>query len=73
MAKIVVEVMLTALQYQTMYAGQARNVVAHSLDGRKVQLPLSAFQRFITHQGIDGIFDVEFDDKNKLVAITRIR
>jgi len=73
LANIVVEVTLSALQYQTLYSGQAKNVVAHSLDGRKVQLPLSAFRRFVTHGGIDGFFDVEFDDQHKLVAITRIR
>ncbi|NVK74290.1 DUF2835 domain-containing protein [Marinomonas sp. CT5] len=73
MAKIVLNVALPASKYEAMYSGAAKNLVASSLDGRKVQLPLSAFQRFLTHQGIYGFFEVEFDDTNKLVGVTQIR
>ncbi|MFQ3187404.1 DUF2835 family protein [Marinomonas primoryensis] len=73
MAKVVLNVALPAFKYEAMYAGLAKNLVASSLDGRKVQLPLSAFQRFVTHQGIYGVFEVEFDDMNKLIGVTQIR
>lgn len=73
MAKIVLTVALPAFKYEAMYAGAAKNLVASSLDGRKVQLPLSAFQSFVTHQGIHGLFEVEFDDRNKLVGVTKLR
>ncbi|BFM47909.1 DUF2835 domain-containing protein [Marinomonas sp. THO17] len=73
MAKIVLTVALPAFKYEAMYAGAAKNLVASSLDGRKVQLPLSAFQSFVTHQGIHGLFEVEFDDRNKLVGVTRLK
>jgi len=73
MAKVVLNVALPAFKYEAMYAGSAKDLVASSLDGRKVQLPLSAFQRFVTHQGIHGVFEVEFDDTNKLVGVTQIR
>ncbi|REG86482.1 DUF2835 family protein [Marinomonas pollencensis] len=73
MAKIVVEVILSATQYEAAYSGVAKNVVASSLDGRKVQLPLSAFQPFVSYRGVNGIFEVEFDSRNKLVGVTQIR
>jgi hypothetical protein len=73
MAKVVLNVALPAFKYEAMYAGAAKNLVASSLDGRKVQLPLVAFQRFVTHQGINGLFEVEFDDMNKLIGVTRLR
>lgn len=73
MAKIVVEVILSASQYEAAYSGIAKNVVASSLDGRKVKLPLSAFQRFVSYRGVNGIFEVEFDDRHKLVGVTQIR
>ena len=73
MAKVVLSVALPAFKYEAMYAGSARNLVASSLDGRKVQLPLVAFQRFVTHQGINGVFEVEFDDMNKLIGVTQLR
>ncbi|MBD5771604.1 DUF2835 family protein [Marinomonas colpomeniae] len=72
MAKVVLSVALPAFKYEALYAGSAKNLVANSLDGRKVQLPLLAFQRFLTHQGINGVFEVEFDDMNKLIGVTRI-
>ncbi|MBJ7538832.1 DUF2835 domain-containing protein [Marinomonas transparens] len=72
MAKLVLNVALPAFKYEAMYAGTAKKLVATSLDGRKVQLPLSAFQRFVTHQGIYGFFEVEFDEKNKLVGVTQV-
>ncbi|PYF83233.1 uncharacterized protein DUF2835 [Marinomonas alcarazii] len=73
MAKLVLNVALPAFKYEAMYAGSAKNLVANCLDGRKVQLPLSAFQRFVTHEGIYGFFEVEFDDRNKLIGVTKIR
>ncbi|RBO83769.1 DUF2835 domain-containing protein [Marinomonas aquiplantarum] len=73
MAKLVLNVALPAFKYEAMYAGAAKNLVASSLDGRKVQLPLSAFQSFVTHQGIHGLFEVEFDNRNKLVGVTKLR
>jgi len=73
MAKVVLSVALSAFKYEAMYAGSAKNLVASSLDGRKVQLPLVAFQRFVTHQGINGVFEVEFDDTNKLIGVTQLR
>ncbi|MEO9273299.1 DUF2835 domain-containing protein [Marinomonas sp. 5E14-1] len=73
MAKLVLSVALPAFKYEAMYAGAAKNLVANSLDGRKVQLPLAAFQCFVTHQGINGVFEVEFDESNKLIGITQLR
>jgi len=73
MTKLVLNVALPAFKYEAMYAGAAKNLVASSLDGRKVQLPLSAFQSFVTHQGIHGLFEVEFDNRNKLVGVTKLR
>ncbi|MDB4837369.1 DUF2835 domain-containing protein [Marinomonas sp.] len=74
MAKIVLNVALPAFKYEALYAGAAKNLVASSLDGRKVQLPLASFQRFLTHQGINGFFEVEFDDdNNKLIGVTQLR
>ncbi|MGR0277454.1 DUF2835 family protein [Marinomonas dokdonensis] len=72
MAKLILNVALPAYKYEAMYAGAAQNLVATSLDGRKVQLPLSAFVRFVTHQGIYGLFEVEFDVNHKLVAVTQL-
>lgn len=73
MAKLVLEVSLPAFKYEAMYYGVAKNLIANSLDGRYVQVPLDAFRRFVTHQGVYGMFEIEFDDTNKLVDIKKLR
>ncbi|TDO99005.1 DUF2835 domain-containing protein [Marinomonas balearica] len=72
MAIIVIDVNLSAFKYKEMYKGTVKNLVAHSRDGRKVQLPLIAFQKFVTHHGLFGSFEVEFDESKKLVGIKKI-
>ncbi len=71
MAKITIGVSLTASQYEEMYRGSKKHVIAHSSDGRRVRLPLLVFQKFITHEGLHGIFEVEFDEHNKLVNLEK--
>jgi hypothetical protein len=73
MAKIVIDVSLSAYKYKEMYRGTIKSLVAQSRDGRMVQLPLNIFQQFVTHQGIFGSFEVEFDDNRKLVGIQKLR
>lgn len=71
MAKVTIDVSLPAYQYQEMYKGSKKYLVAHSRDGRKIQLPLSVFQRFVTRKGVYGTFEVEFDENRKLVSIRK--
>ncbi|TPE51313.1 DUF2835 family protein [Maribrevibacterium harenarium] len=73
MTKIVVDVSLPAYKYKEMYKGSVKGLVVQSRDGRKIQLPLLAFQQFVTMQGVYGSFEVEFDDNKKLVGITKLR
>ncbi|RDL43152.1 DUF2835 domain-containing protein [Marinomonas piezotolerans] len=71
MAKIIIDVDLSAHQYKEMYRGTKKYLVAQSRDGRKVQLPLSVFQRFVTLKGVYGVFEIEFDENRKLVGIEK--
>lgn len=71
MAKITVGVNLSTKQYEEMYRGSKKYVVVNSLDGRTVRLPLLIFQKFISYDGLHGIFDVEFDENNKLINIEK--
>lgn len=73
MATVTIDISLPAYQYQEMYSGSKKFLVAMSRDGRRIQLPLSVFQRFVTHNGIHGTFVVEFDENRKLVDINKVR
>lgn len=54
------------------YEGTARAVVVKSLDGRSIQFPASVLRRFVTGDGVQGIFEMEFDENNKFVGMQRV-
>src|SRR3569833_3268126 len=43
-----------------------------TLDGRTLQFPAQVLQRFVTHAGIHGLFEIEFDEQYKFVDIRRV-
>ena len=63
---------ISAAQYQSYYQGSAKFVHVRSDDGRTLQFPASELQKFVTHGGVQGRFEIEFDDRLKLVGINRI-
>lgn len=59
-------------QYQRYYAGSAKAVVVTATDGRTLKFPANAIQKFVTQEGIQGVFEIQFDDNNKMIGIKRI-
>jgi len=59
-------------EYLAYYQQRAQEVVARAEDGRLVRFPANALQRFITHQGVLGLFELSFDENGKLIALERI-
>jgi len=55
------------------YEGTARSVVVKSLDGRSIQFPANVLRQFVTVEGVQGIFEIEFDADNKFVGLRRVR
>ncbi|WP_026225219.1 DUF2835 domain-containing protein [Teredinibacter turnerae] len=68
-----VEIQLTinADEYLKMYQGRANDVVARSVDGRRVRFPARILQRFVTREGVGGAFVITFDDANRFQSIQR--
>ncbi len=60
-------------EFRPYYEGLAREVVAPSLDGRWIRFPASALRSYFTHDGINGIFELRFDTKNKLISLNKIK
>jgi len=58
--------------YLSYYEGAARAVVVTSFDGRRIQFPAKVLRQFVTRDGIQGVFEMEFNENNKCVAIRRI-
>jgi len=54
------------------YEGTARAVMVKASDGRNIQFPANVLQQFVTRDGIQGVFEMEFDKDNKFVNIRRV-
>ena len=57
--------------FQRLYAGQASDIVAIDNRGFKIRFPASPLRRFVTRDGIHGVFVVEVGADNRLIAIQR--
>lgn len=55
-------------ELQRMYLG-VRDAQAVSDDGRRVRFPAKELRPFVTHDGIEGLFELEFTDAGKLVEL----
>jgi len=73
MQRIVLDLAISAQEYQRFYRGQVKQVVARALDGRNVRFPASVLQQVVQHEGIYGRFAIEFDDQGKFQRIVRLR
>lgn len=63
---------LPAEKYLAYYQGKARDIVVRSEDNRNIKFPASAIRNFLTHDGIFGLFEIQFDENNKLIRIKQI-
>lgn len=72
MQKMRFSVSITAEQYQLYYQGAAKFVRVQTEDGRSLKFPAAELQKFVTHDGIDGRFEIVFNDQHKLVSLNRL-
>ncbi|MCW8936266.1 MAG: DUF2835 domain-containing protein [Gammaproteobacteria bacterium] len=72
MQKMRFSISISSEQYQAYYQGAAKFVRVQAEDGRSLKFPAEKLQRFIMHDGINGRFEIVFDDDHKLVSLERI-
>ena len=72
MQKMRFSLVISAEQYQSYYRGSAKFVLVQKEDGRTLKFPADKLQQFVTHDGIQGRFEIVFDDNHKLVSLSRI-
>ena len=71
MHQITVDLAISALDYQSYYSGQIKQVVAYTTDGRRVRFPANILQHVVSHEGVYGRFQINFSDKGKFLSIQR--
>lgn len=67
------ELALSSEKYLAYYQGIAQNIQVYSLDNKRLRFPANAIRKFLTHDGIYGLFEIQFDENNKLLNIDKIR
>ena len=72
MAVIRVDIAISEDDYLRWYRGDANQVYTVTREGVSVKFPANILQPFITHSGIYGTFEIEFDDHGKFRSIERL-
>lgn len=62
---------LTSEQYLGYYQGHVRNISVISDDGRRIEFPAEHLRTFLTHDGIHGYFEIQYDQQQRFVALRR--
>ena len=59
-------------EYEKYYQGIARNVRVRTDNGQTIVFPANRLQPFLTHDGINGHFEIVFDEDNKFVQLRQV-
>jgi len=63
---------LTAEQYLRVYQGTAKRISVIANDGRRIEFPAQNIQKYLTHDGISGKFEMELTSENKFIGIKKL-
>lgn len=72
MLAIVVNLAISPDEYQRLYQGAVRDVLATSVDGRRVRFPAMILRPYVTHAGVHGRFRIVFDENHRFQRIEKI-
>jgi glucose-6-phosphate isomerase len=64
---------ISALEMQRYYSGQARHVVVIAENGQRLQFSAELLRRFVTQDGVQGWFEIEYDDAGKLQSLVCLK
>ncbi|NVK41984.1 MAG: DUF2835 domain-containing protein [Oceanospirillaceae bacterium] len=71
---IELELHIAPEEYLKYYRGAADpQVLATARDGRRVRFPARILQPFVLHDGVRGLFRIEFDAAGRFQRIVRVR
>ena len=59
-------------KYSAFYKGHAESVLVRANDGRKIQFPAEILKPYLTPDGINGVFIIHFDNRNKYRSLQKI-
>ena len=63
---------ISAQEYLRVYRGSARQVVVRGTDGSSLSFPAEHLRRFVSHDGVQGRFELKYDASNKFVSLEKL-
>jgi len=72
MSRVRFHLSLSAENYRQYYRGQVNAVQVQSLDGQNLRFPAAILRPYLSHAGVSGLFELEFDDNQKFVSLQRL-
>ena len=72
MNEIRFRIAISAQEYLRYYQGEVDSVRIKTTDGRIIQFPASALQKYVDQSGVNGSFRIVFDENNKLLRLERV-
>ena len=73
MPSLVLDIALPAERFLAVYRGSANRVLLFSRDGRKVSLPARHLRPFLRHEGIYGVFELQFSGTGELLELRQLQ
>ena len=64
---------ISALEMQRYHSGQARTVVVIAENGQRLQFPAELLRGFVSQDGVQGWFEIEYDDAGKLLGLVCLK
>ncbi|MEH6502433.1 MAG: DUF2835 domain-containing protein [Cycloclasticus sp.] len=69
---LIFKLAIPAEKYLSVYKGHAKTISTLSIDGRRVEFSAEKVRRFLTHDGVYGVFEMEISAEQKFLAIKRL-
>ncbi len=63
---------ISAQDYLRYYQGEIDAVQVKTSNGRVIQFPAGALQKYVDQNGVNGSFRIIYDENNKLVRLERV-
>tara|TARA_R110002095_G_scaffold101282_2_gene89020 strand:- start:1356 stop:1583 length:228 start_codon:yes stop_codon:yes gene_type:complete len=69
---LIFKLAISAENYLSVYKGHAKTISTLSIDGRRVEFSAEKVRRFLTHDGVYGVFEMEISTDRKFLGIKRL-
>ena len=73
MTRLVVSLSISDTEYLKWYSGTATTVTAQTQQGVSINFPANILKQFVTHNVVQCLFEIEFDNENRFVVIKHLQ